>query len=161
MLNWGEFETDAPEIAARGKALLGVGVAYIATRASSGAPRVHPATPLINGGHLFVFVAKHTAKYPNLMRDSRYAMHAVLGDSDEEFLVHGRALPDDDPKSDELAWEAARALGMTSRNHRLFEFFVEYAHWAKWEGLGTPNIRRVSQTWRDGRGVHGVPDVVV
>jgi hypothetical protein len=161
MLAWGDFEKAAPEIAARGKALLGVGVAYVATSASDGAPRVHPATPLINGGHLFVFVAKHTAKYPNLMRDARYAVHAVLGDSDEEFLIHGRALPDDDPGSDELAWEAARAIGMTSANHRLFEFFIEYAHWAVWEGLGTPNIRRVSKTWREGSGTRSVPDVVV
>ncbi|HXH23162.1 MAG TPA: pyridoxamine 5'-phosphate oxidase family protein [Dehalococcoidia bacterium] len=150
MLSWGGFEKQAPEIAARGKALLGCGVAFIATTAADGAPRVHPATPLINGGRLFVFVAKHTAKYPNLLRDSRYAMHAVLGDSDEEFLIHGRALPDDDPASEELAWEAARAIDMTSVNHRLFEFFIDYAHWALWEGLGTDDIRRVSKTWREG-----------
>ena len=147
MLNWAQFEEAAGEIAGRGRALFSIGYAFIATTASDGAPRVHPVTPLINGGRLFVFVAKHTAKYPNLIRDGRYAMHALLGESDEEFLIYGRAMPADDAEADRLAWEAARAIGMTSKNHRLMEFLIDRAHWAVWEGLGTNDIRRVAKAW--------------
>jgi hypothetical protein len=147
MASWAEFAESAPELAARGQELLGIGYAFIGTTAGDGAPRVHPVTPLINGGRLFVFVARHTAKFPALMRDNRYAMHAVLGDSDEEFLIHGHAEPAEDAESEALAWEAARAIGMTSKNHMLMEFFVEFAHWGVWEGLGTQDIRKVSKRW--------------
>ena len=146
-LSWGEFAADAPEIAERGRQRFAVGYAFIGTTAPDGSPRVHPVTPLINGGRLFVYVGKHTAKFGNLMRDGRYAMHAILGDKDEEFMIQGRAVSADDPESEALAWEAARAIGMTSKDHLLMEFMIEHAHWAMWEGLGTPDIRRVAKRW--------------
>jgi hypothetical protein len=146
---WSEFEDAAPDLAARGRELLGVGVAFIATTARDASPRVHPMTPLVNGGHLLAFVAKHTVKFKTLARDSRYALHAVLGDRDEEFMLLGRAVQRDDPNLEELAWEAAHAIGMTSKNHVLMEFLIDYAHWAVWEGLGTPDIYRVAREWRD------------
>lgn len=146
-MNWQGFTAAAPEIAERGRERFAIGYAFIATTAEDGSPRVHPVTPLINGGRLFVFVGKHTVKFANLRRDSRYAMHAILGQDDEEFLIRGRAVPADDPESEALAWEAARAIGMTSKDHLLMEFMVEQAHWAKWEGLGTPDIRCVAKRW--------------
>lgn len=148
VISWGDFAKVAPELARRGRERLAIGYAFIGTTARDGSPRVHPVTPLINGGRLFVFVGKHTVKFKNLRHDSRYAMHAVLGENDEEFLIHGRAVPADDPESEALAWEAARAIGMTSKNHLLMEFMVEAAHWARWEGLGTPDIYRVAKDWR-------------
>jgi hypothetical protein len=36
---------------------------------------------------------------------------------------------------------------MTSRDHVPFEFMIERVHWAIWEGLGTPDIRRRSERW--------------
>jgi hypothetical protein len=153
MVSWAVFASAAPELAERGRERLGIGYAFIGTTAADGSPRVHPVTPLINGGRLFVFVGKHTVKFHNLMRDSRYAMHAVLGDKDEEFLILGTSVPADDPESEALAWEAARAIGMISENHLLMEFMIDRAHWAVWEGLGTPDIRCVAKSWRpDGGG---------
>jgi hypothetical protein len=148
MATWTEFEAAASEIAARGRVLLAGGVAFIATTSRDGAARVHPMTPLIAGGRLVAFVAKHTVKYRTLSRDGRYAMHAPLGDKDEEFLIHGTALQRDDPELEEAAWEAARAIGMTSKNHVVMEFLIDYAHWAIWEGLGTADIHRVAREWR-------------
>ncbi len=147
MLSWSEFAAATPDLAERGRERFGEGYAFIATSAADGAATVHPVTPLINGGRLFVFVGRHTAKFRNLGRDSRYAMHAILGPKDEEFLIHGRAVPADDPESEALAWEAARAIGMTSKDHLLMEFMVDRAHWAIWEGLGTSDIRRVARRW--------------
>lgn len=125
-------------------------MAYIATTGQDGRPFVHPVTPLIAGGRLFVFVALGTPKERNLRRDGRYAMHAILGKDDEEFAINGRAVVSDDPASRALAHEAAQAIGMTTKNDVLMEFMVERAHWAIWEGLGTPDIRRNARRWPDG-----------
>ena len=147
MATWGEFTKASPDLAERGAKRLGIGVALIGTVTRDGAPRVHPVTPLIAGGRLFVFVAVHTVKYANLRRDDRYALHAVPGKDDEEFLLIGRAVVADDWASGILAASAAREIGMTSKDHVLFELHIERAHWAVWEGLGTPEIRRVAKRW--------------
>ena len=149
MATWAEFAAAAPETAERGARRLGIGYAFIATTGRDGAPRVHPVTPLIAGGRLFVFVAVDSVKYSNLLRDPRYALHAVLGESDEEFLITGRAAVSDDWASRMLAAAAARAIGMTSRDDVLFEFHIERAHWAVWDGLGTPDISRRAKRWRE------------
>ena len=148
MATWADFAGAAPDVAGRGAKLLGVGVAYIATTARDGSARVHPFTPLIGGGRLLAFVTKQTVKYQNLLRDPRYAIHAVLGNSDEEFMLIGRAVVSDDWATGMQAAVEARKINMTSHNHVPFEFMIERAHWAVWEGLGTPDIRRVAKSWR-------------
>ena len=147
MATWEQFARAAPELAELGAGRFAVGVAYLATSGADGRPHVHPVTPLIAGGRLFVFVALGTPKERHLRRDGRYAMHAVLGNDDEEFLIMGRAVVSDDAASRALAHAAADAIGMTTKNDVLMEFMVERAHWAVWEGLGTPNIRRISRRW--------------
>ncbi len=149
MATWAEFAAAAPEMAERGARRLSIGYAFIATTSGDGAPRVHPMTPLIGGGRLLAFVAVHTVKYRNLLRDPRYALHAVLGESDEEFLVTGRAVVSDDWASRMLGAAAAREIGMTSRDDVVFELHLEWAHWAVWDGLGTPDIRRRAESWRE------------
>jgi hypothetical protein len=149
MPTWAEFASAAPELAERGARRLSVGVAYIATTAKDGSPRVHPFTPLIGGGRLLAFVGKHTVKYGNLLRDPRCAIHAVLGTDDEEFLIVGRAVLSDDWATQMQGAVEARKINMTSRNHAAFEFMLERVHWAVWEGLGTPEIRRVAKAWRE------------
>jgi hypothetical protein len=72
----------------------------------------------------------------------------VLGDSDEEFMIIGRAVVCDDWATSIQAAVEARKINMTSCNHVAFEFMVERVHWAVWEGLGTPEIRRVARSWR-------------
>ena len=150
MATWAEFAAAAPETAERGARRLSIGYAFIATTGRDGSPRVHPMTPLIGGGRLLAFVAVHTVKYRNLLRDPRYALHAVLGESDEEFLVTGCAVVSDDWAGRMAAAVEARRIGMTSRDDVLFEFMIERAHWAVWEGLGTPDISRRAKSWREG-----------
>ena len=150
MATWAEFAKAAPEMAERGAQRLAIGYAFIATTSRDGSPRVHPMTPLVGGGRLLAFVAVHTVKYRNLLRDPRYALHAVLGESDEEFLITGRAVVSDDWASRILAAAEAVRIGMTSRDDVLFEFHIERAHWAVWEGLGTPDISRGAKSWREG-----------
>ncbi len=122
MATWGEFRAAAPQIAERGSKLLGVGVAFIATTAKDGSPRVHPFTPLISEGRLLAFIGKHTVKHRNLLRDPRYAIHAVLGDSDEEFAMLGTAGISDDWATRMAAAIEACKINMTSENDVAFEF---------------------------------------
>ena len=126
------------------------GHAYIATAGADGRPFVHPVVPLIGDGRLFVFVGLTTPKERNLRRDGRYAMHAPLGEKDEEFIVSGRAVVADDAASRKIAYRAAEEIGMTTKNDVLMEFLIERAHWAVWEGLGTADIRRVTRSWKEG-----------
>jgi hypothetical protein len=146
--SWGEFADAAPEVAARGAELLGMGVAFIATTARDGSARVHPFTPLIHEGRLLALIGTHTAKYGNLVRDGRYSIHAMLGESDEEFLIRGRAVESDDWATRMGAAIEAKKINMTSKNDVAFEFMIEFAHWAIWRGLGTPEIRRDAKTWQ-------------
>ena len=150
MATWQAFAAAAPEMAGRGACLLGIGVAFIATTARDGSPRVHPFTPLISEGRLLAFVATHTVKYHNLRRDARYSVHAMLGKDDEEFMIIGRAVVSDDWASRMQAAVEARKINMTSKNDVAFEFTIEFAHWAIWRGLGTPGIRREAEAWRAG-----------
>lgn len=148
MTTWGEFAAASPQLAERGERLLRVGVAYIATTARNGSPRVHPFTPLIADDRLLAFIGKHTVKYANLLRDPRCAIHAVLGASDEEFMIIGRAVVSDDWATAIQGAIEARKINMTSHNHVPFEFMLERVHWAVWQGLETPDIRRVAERWQ-------------
>ena len=141
MVTWAEFAK-----AAR----FGIGYALVSTVGGDGSPPLHPMTPLITEGRLLAFVAVHTVKYRNLLHDPRYALHAVLGESDEDVLVTGCATVSDDWASRMLAAAEAVRIGMTSRDDVLFEFYIERAHWAVWEGLGTPDISRRAKSWREG-----------
>lgn len=148
MANWARFADASPDLAERGQRLLGVGVAYIATTSHDGSPRIHPFTPLIGGGRLLAFIGKHTVKYGNLLREPRCAIHAMLGKDDEEFMIIGTAVVSDDWATSMQAAVEARKINMTSQNHASFEFIVERVHWAIWEGLGTPDIRRRAERWQ-------------
>jgi hypothetical protein len=147
---WQAFADAEPAIARRGAALLGVGVAFIATTAREGSARLHPFTPLISKGRLLAFIAMHTVKYHNLLRDPRYSIHAMLGESDEEFMLIGRAIVSDDWASRMQGAVEAKKINMTSKNDVAFEFRLDFVHWALWRGLGTPDIRREAKAWRAG-----------
>jgi hypothetical protein len=64
-------------------------------------------------------------------------------------LIVGRAVLSDDWATQMRGAVEARKINMTSRNHAAFEFMLERVHWAVWEGLGTPEIRRVAKAWRE------------
>lgn len=150
MATWAEFAATRPEMAERGAKLLAYGVAFIATTARDGSARVQPFTPLISEGRLLALIATHTVKYHNLRRDARYSVHAMLGKNDEEFMIIGRAVASDDWATRIQAAVEARKINMTSKNDVAFEFTIEFAHWAIWRGLGTPDIRREAEAWRAG-----------
>jgi hypothetical protein len=55
-VSWAEFAAQAPELAEFGARRFAVVPAYLATVDDAGAPRVHPVTPIVGDGRLFLFM---------------------------------------------------------------------------------------------------------
>lgn len=128
MASWGEFAAAAPALAAFGAERFVARVAYLATVRPDGSPRVHPVTPIIGVGRLFVFMEPTSPKGHDLRRDGRYALHSLVSDEEGsagEFFVRGWAAPVHDPAVREAA---IRAAGYTILDrYVLFELAVEGA----------------------------------
>jgi hypothetical protein len=93
-MSWKIFEEENPELAAFGWERFKNGVAYLATVRKDGSPRVHPVTPIVGEGYLFMFMEPTSPKGYDLRRDGRYAMHSAVCDSSGasgEFTITGRA----------------------------------------------------------------------
>jgi hypothetical protein len=127
-MSWKTLEDQRPELAALGAAQLHGKVAYLATLRKDGSPRVHPTTPIIGAGHLFVFMEPTSPKGHDLRRDGRYAMHCSVSDtsgSSGEFFIAGQAQFIDYP---ELRALAVRIASYTPADrYILFEFGIESA----------------------------------
>ncbi len=134
-MNWSTFEEKSPELAAFGLSRLHGEVAYLATVRNDGSPRVHPVTPIIGQGHLFVFMEPTSPKGHDLRRDGRYTMHCAVSDSSGssgEFIVSGRAEIIENPELRSLAVDSAPYS--PADRYILFEFSVESAASTKYEG---------------------------
>ncbi|MCB9154192.1 MAG: pyridoxamine 5'-phosphate oxidase family protein [Caldilineae bacterium] len=143
-MSWQTLEDQDPDLAAFGVERLNGKVAYLATTRKNGAPRVHPMTPIIGDGYLFVFMEPTSPKGHDLQRDSRYAIHCGVTDNSGasgEFSISGRARLVDDP---ELRALAARLSSYTPADrYVLFEFDVERAASTVYTNDGA-----VRRTWK-------------
>jgi hypothetical protein len=123
---WQSLEDQQPELAAFGAERLDGKVAYLATVRKDGSPRVHPITPIIGQGHLFVFMEPTSPKGHDLQRDPRYALHCSVSDSSGasgEFIITGQAHVID---NQELRALAVRLASYTpAERYSLFEFEIE------------------------------------
>jgi hypothetical protein len=92
MATWGEFATEAPQLAEAGRRLLyqyGPGLGFLATVSTEGRPRVHPICPLVVEGGLYAFIVP-SPKRRDLERSRRYALHTFPAEAtDDEFYVAG------------------------------------------------------------------------
>jgi hypothetical protein len=107
---WGEFDIEAPDLAAFGAERLAAAPAYLATVRDGGAPRVHPVTPIIGEGRLFVFMEPTSPKGDDLRQRGWYALHNGVPDqhgSGGEFFITGRATLIEDPEVRLVAVRAA------------------------------------------------------
>jgi hypothetical protein len=107
---WGEFTTHAPELAAFGAQRLSAVPAYLATVDDAGAPRVHPVTPIIGPGRLFLFMEPASPKGHDIVARGVYALHGPVPDdrgTGGEFYVRGRGERIDTPDLRALAAQAA------------------------------------------------------
>lgn len=129
MVTWGAFDTEGAELASFGRERIDRRVSFLATiRAADGGPRVHPVTPWLLDGHLYVRMYATSPKVADLERDPRYALHSMM-DNDEgdggEFAVRGRAEGVYDPGAMTAAFAAVGAL--SDRSLVLFELLLEEA----------------------------------
>jgi len=136
MPTWEEFAEAAPELAAFGAdRFVQAQVGYLATVRDDGSPRVHPVTPILGKGRLFLFTGPTSPKGHDLRRDPRYAMHSLVTDQNGtpgEFAISGRASPVLDPAVRAIA--AAAAPYESEESYVLFELTVEAADSTSYEG---------------------------
>ena len=127
-MSWKFLEDQQPVLAKFGVERLNGKVAYLATIRKDGSPRLHPMTPIIGEGHLFVFMEPTSPKGHDLQRDGRYTIHCSVSDTSGasgEFIVAGQARLIDDLEVRALA---ARLSSYTPADrYILFEFDVTSA----------------------------------
>ncbi len=127
-MSWKALEDQQPALATMGTQRLNGQVAYLATVRKDGSPRVHPMTPIIGQGHLFVFMEPTSPKGHDLQRDGRYAIHCSVSDTSGasgEFIVSGQARLIDDPELRSLA--VLLASYAPADRYILFEFDINSA----------------------------------
>jgi hypothetical protein len=126
MVTWQAFETESGGLASFGRERLDRRVSFLATIRGDGGPRVHPVTPWIFEGHLYVRMFDTSPKVADLTRDPRYALHSMMDNDDGiggEVALRGRAEPVPDPATIEAAFAAVSDF--TDRPLVLFEFLVD------------------------------------
>jgi len=89
---WGVFVEQGGFVAKVAEGRLRDRVAYLATVREDGAPRVHPVTPHVYDGRLFVRMYPTSPKVGDLRREPRFALHSQVEDtsgSGGEVLISG------------------------------------------------------------------------
>ncbi len=143
-MSWQSLEDQQPELAAFGAERLNGKVAYLATARKDGSPRVHPMTPIIGRGHLFVFMEPTSPKGHDLQRDGRYAIHCSVSENSGasgEFIITGHAHLILNPELRALAVQLASYT--PAERYILYEFDIESAACTLY-----PNDRPVRQSWK-------------
>jgi len=150
MASWGEFVEAEPDLAEYGLRLLRQPIAYLATIRSDGGPRVHPFTPLISDRRFLAAIPLRTPKGRDLLRDPRYMIHALPGESDGEFSMRGPARQANEVRA--YAVRAAEATGAgglveSAQQDAIFEFDIERVDTAVWRNVGEPGAYAERRWW--------------
>ena len=148
MAQWHSFARAAPALAAFGQSCLErpPTVSYLGTIAADGLPRVHPVTPIVGDGRLFLFMEPTSPKVRDLRERRVFALHNGVPDGDGtggEFFVRGLAEPVEDPAARSVA--AAAASFEAADRYDLFELTVAEARCVGYGDVTLPDPQR----WRD------------
>jgi hypothetical protein len=81
MTTWGVFAAAEPELAAFVAARLRAAPSYLATVRASGAPRVHPVTPIVTADGLYLFMEPTSPKGADLRQRGWFALHNGVPDN--------------------------------------------------------------------------------
>lgn len=145
MARWQALETEAPEIAEGGRALLyqyGLGLAYLATVRADGGLRIHPFCPVVADGGIYGLIGD-SPKRRDLVRNGQFALHAFSPeDRDDEFMLAGSARRIEDAAVIARVSDVYHAAGATSSGEEwTFEFDIDRAL------LSLYNPRGVDPQW--------------
>ena len=142
---WKEFEEQAPWMASLGIERLNRKVAYLAILKKDGSPRLHPITPFIGNGMLFMFTEPSSPKIRDLKCDGRYALHCSVdrkeGEPLIEFFVSGTAKTITDSTLRAQA-ENIAASSVVIDDYALFEFQVDNVMAIEYDQDGRRKIHR-------------------
>src|SRR5581483_9348781 len=141
-MTWRDLEDGNAALAAFGAARLARGPAYLATVDAAGRPRVHPVTPIVGDGALFVFMEPTSPKGRDLVERGAYALHSGVPDtrgSGGEFAVRGDATQVTD--ADRRAAAANAAPYDPADRYVLFELGVREARCVGYGDVALPSAR--------------------
>jgi len=144
-MSWAEFAGREPELARFGAERLTSAPAYLATVRHSGAPRVHPVTPIFSPFGLFLFMEPTSPKARDLEARGWFALHSGVPDnagSGGEFSVSGRGLARKDP--DMWSHVAEAASYTPADRYILFEFHLSEARCHGYGDVPMPSTRKWS-----------------
>ena len=81
MTSWADVVAAEPELAAFVADRLRAAPCYLATVRASGAPRVHPVTPIVTDDGLYVFMEPTSPKGVDLRERASFALHNGVPDN--------------------------------------------------------------------------------
>ena len=144
-VRWGEFGDLEPELAKFGEERLVSAPAYLATTRRSGAPRVHPVTPIFSALGLFLFMEPTSPKGRDLRERGWFALHNGVPDnagSGGEFQVAGQGVAIQDR---EIWAQVAEAASYSpAERYVLFELRLSEARCQGYGDVPLPATRRWS-----------------
>jgi len=144
-ISWGEFAEHEPELARFGADRLTASPAYLATIRLSGAPRVHPVTPIFTAAGLFLYMEPTSPKRRDLLERGWFALHNGVPDnagSGGEFWAAGRGHAVDDPSMWSLVADSASYT--PADRYVLFELDLSEARCHGYGDVPLPSTRRWS-----------------
>jgi hypothetical protein len=133
----------APKLARFGGDCLTAMPAYLATIRRSGAPRVHPVTPIFTSEGLFLFMEPTSPKARDLRERRLYALHNGVPDdagTGGEFYVSGMGLAVEEPVI--RAQVVAAASYPAAERYVLFELLVSSARATGYGDVELPDPAR-------------------
>jgi hypothetical protein len=150
MGSWADLEAEAPDLAAAGRRRFigadGVAIGFLATVSALGTPRLAPVCPIFCGDHLYLCIGARTPKAADLRDRGAYALHAFLGENDEELQVSGTAT-EVSAAAERAAVHRAIPFKSFHADDPLFRLDLERALWVHWERVGEPGTRPIRRRW--------------
>jgi len=144
-MSWKIFEERAPILATLGVGRLNRKIAYLATLRKDGSPRLHPITPFIGNGMLFMFTEPSSPKILDLRRDGRYALHCSVDRKENEplieFLVSGKAKVINNMNVHRQVAEEIAASPVVTDEYILFELQVDHVLVVEYDYDGKRTVR--------------------
>ena len=144
MVTWQAFEAESGELAAFGRERLDRRVSFLATIRGDGGPRVHPVTPWIFNGHLYVRMFDTSPKVADLTR--RSSLRPALDDGQRRRRSAGSSRSAVRPGWSRIRHSSTAAFSavadFTDRPLVLFEFlFVDEVMTTMYSGDETERRR--------------------
>jgi hypothetical protein len=146
MARWEEIESEAPEFAARVRALFDAGTnKTIATLRADGSPRISAIEATFEGGELTFGMMRDSLKLRDLRRDPRLALHCPTLEPPEEN-------PESGPGDAKLAGRAVETPPPADTPHEGAGFFRVDITEVAMTHVGVPADHLVIESWHHGRG---------